>query len=92
MGLPGRVLASKEPHWIMDVTQDANFPRAKAAVNIGVKGAFDAEDGTRDWGRAVRARGSDANGGTTVEIKVRACKGGQCVTSTQREHLEREDD
>ena len=56
------------------------------------KGAFDADDGTRDWGRAVRARGSDANGGTTVEIKVRACKGGQCVTSTQREHLEREDD
>ena len=56
------------------------------------KGRFDREDGTRDWGRAVRARGGDAAGGTTVEIKVRACKGGTCVTSTQREHLEREDD
>jgi hypothetical protein len=55
------------------------------------KGAFDHEDGTRDWRRAVRARGSDAGGGTTVEIEVRACKGGACVTRTQREHLERED-
>lgn len=56
------------------------------------KGAFDREDGTRDWGRVVRARGGDAAGGHTVSIKVRACKGGTCVTSTQREHLEREDD
>ncbi len=55
------------------------------------KGAFDREDGTRDWRRVVRARGGDAAGGTTVEITVGACKGGDCVTSTQREHLERED-
>jgi GAF domain-containing protein len=34
------VLADKEPHWIMDVTRDDNFPRAKAAANLGVKGAF----------------------------------------------------
>ena len=56
------------------------------------KGTFDREDGTRDWRRVVRARGGDAAGGTTVEITVRACEGGTCVTSTQREHLEREDD
>ncbi len=56
------------------------------------RGAFDREDGTRDWGRVVRARGGDAAGGHTVKLKVRACKGGTCVTRTQREHLEREDD
>jgi PAS domain S-box-containing protein len=40
VGLPGRVLAGKEPLWIMDVTRDDNFPRAKAAADLGVKGAF----------------------------------------------------
>jgi eukaryotic-like serine/threonine-protein kinase len=39
-GLPGRVLAVKEPVWVMDVTRDDNFPRARAASNLGVKGAF----------------------------------------------------
>jgi GAF domain-containing protein len=34
------VLVSAKPHWIMDVTVDSNFPRAKAAANLGVKGAF----------------------------------------------------
>jgi GAF domain-containing protein len=34
------VLAGKQAFWVMDVTQDDNFPRAKAAVNIGVKGGF----------------------------------------------------
>ena len=29
-----------KPLWIMDVTRHANFPRAKAASDIGVKGAF----------------------------------------------------
>jgi PAS domain S-box-containing protein len=40
VGLPGRVLASGHAAWIMDVTRDANFPRAQAAVDIGVKAAF----------------------------------------------------
>ncbi len=40
LGLPGRVLASGRAAWIMDVTEDANFPRGRAAVDIGVKGAF----------------------------------------------------
>ena len=37
VGLPGRVLASGQPAWIMDVTKDPNFPRAKLPTEIGVK-------------------------------------------------------
>jgi PAS domain S-box-containing protein len=40
VGLPGCVLARKGPVWVMDVTRDENFPRAKAATDLGVKGAF----------------------------------------------------
>ena len=39
-GLPGRVLKTKKPAWIPEVTKDTNFPRANRAENIGVKAAF----------------------------------------------------
>jgi diguanylate cyclase (GGDEF)-like protein/PAS domain S-box-containing protein len=39
-GLPGRVLATKEPCWIADVTLDPNFPRHEAATAAGLRAAF----------------------------------------------------
>ncbi|MBA3545717.1 MAG: GAF domain-containing protein [Nannocystis sp.] len=40
VGLPGRVLASGRALWVADVTKDANFPRARAAIDIGVRAGF----------------------------------------------------
>ncbi|MFQ5443959.1 MAG: ATP-binding protein [Nitrospinales bacterium] len=39
-GLPGRVMVSGKPAWIMDVTKDENFPRAKLVANIEVRAGF----------------------------------------------------
>jgi len=40
VGLPGRVWADASPHWIPDVVGDSNFPRAQAAAEAGLHGAF----------------------------------------------------
>jgi PAS domain S-box-containing protein len=37
VGLPGRVLTSAQPAWIIDVTKDTNFPRGTLAKKIGVR-------------------------------------------------------
>src|SRR5205085_12331625 len=39
-GLPGRVLLSGEPTWIVDTPDDANFPRANVARRNGLHAAF----------------------------------------------------
>ncbi len=39
-GLPGRVLESGEPQWIVDAPEDGNFPRAAIARRSGLHAAF----------------------------------------------------
>jgi signal transduction histidine kinase len=39
-GLPGRVLESKKPTWVYDVTVDSNFPRAAVAAEANLRGGF----------------------------------------------------
>ena len=40
VGLPGRVLESRQPAWIEDVTLDTNFPRVGAAQAVQLRAAF----------------------------------------------------
>jgi PAS domain S-box-containing protein len=40
VGLPGRVLATGQPAWIVDLREDGNFPRAAACPQIGLRSAF----------------------------------------------------
>jgi len=40
IGMPGRIWASSEPVWIVDVVKDTNFPRSKIAAQAGLHGAF----------------------------------------------------
>ncbi|MFT5471287.1 MAG: PAS domain S-box-containing protein [Verrucomicrobiales bacterium] len=40
VGLPGRVWESGNAHWIVDVLEDSNFPRAKHCRELGLRSAF----------------------------------------------------
>ncbi|HUS11024.1 MAG TPA: PAS domain S-box protein [Pyrinomonadaceae bacterium] len=40
IGLPGRVWENSAPVWIVDVTNDTNFPRGRVAAEMGLKSAF----------------------------------------------------
>jgi PAS domain S-box-containing protein len=40
VGLPGRVWATGEPAWIVDVTEDPNFPRGPGAAVAGLRSGF----------------------------------------------------
>ena len=40
VGLPGRVLESGQPAWLVDAPEDANFPRAQAAQRGGLRAGF----------------------------------------------------
>ncbi len=39
-GLPGRVWATGQPTWVLDIAEDANFPRLASAVAYGLHSAF----------------------------------------------------
>ena len=40
VGLPGRVYASREPSWLVDVSEDETFPRGGASADWNIKSAF----------------------------------------------------
>jgi two-component system cell cycle sensor histidine kinase/response regulator CckA len=39
-GLPGRVFASSQPEWIVDISEDKDFLRGSAAAQVGLQSAF----------------------------------------------------
>jgi GAF domain-containing protein len=39
-GLPGRVLATGEPHWVVDFALEEDFPRARSASATGMRSAL----------------------------------------------------
>jgi len=39
VGLPGRTLETAKPHWVLDVNEDANFPRQEFAHKCGLRAA-----------------------------------------------------
>ncbi|MGR3302464.1 MAG: PAS domain S-box protein, partial [Candidatus Scalindua sp.] len=49
IGIPGRVLASAKPHWIVDVTKDKNFLRTEISKALEIKSgiAFPVMAGTK---------------------------------------------
>jgi diguanylate cyclase (GGDEF)-like protein len=40
VGLPGRVMISKKPEWVADITQDPNFSRAEIPQDIVIRAGF----------------------------------------------------
>jgi signal transduction histidine kinase len=40
VGLPGRVLASGQPLWFVDITKEPSFRRAPIAAQVGIRAAF----------------------------------------------------
>src|SRR5262249_21245077 len=40
VGLPGRVWQSNQPHWLVDLASDPNFPRAKIAAEEALTSGF----------------------------------------------------
>ncbi|MBW4600748.1 MAG: PAS domain S-box protein [Calothrix sp. FI2-JRJ7] len=39
-GLPGRVWASRQPHWICEISKESNFPRITLASQVGLQSGF----------------------------------------------------
>jgi rsbT co-antagonist protein RsbR len=40
VGLPGRVLASKNPEWVTDIRKDPSIVRTSLATSLGVRSSF----------------------------------------------------